>query len=124
MSDKPEYGNAQKMREALEGLINAIDTSDLRDCARTGEWCGNCSYHPLCEAIESAKAALAAPPRNCDVGTAEEQLERFMAFCKNYPRCLKCPCCGIVINGRCEFVWGQMLYTKPEDASTEQEEKR
>ena len=72
MSDKPECGNAQKMREALQGLISAIDTSDLRDCARTGEWCGNCSYHPLCEAIESAKAALSAPPRNCDIGTAEE----------------------------------------------------
>ena len=34
------------------------------------------------EAHESVNAALAEPPRNCDVGTAEEQAERFMKFCE------------------------------------------
>ena len=32
------------------------------------------------EAHEAVNAALAAPTRNCDVGTAEEQLKRFNKF--------------------------------------------
>lgn len=36
-----------------------------------------------------AKAALAEPVRNCEVGTAEEQAERLHAYCKSH-RCLYC----------------------------------
>ena len=34
-----------------------------------------------CEYREMVNRALAAPPRNCDVGTAEEQAERFAKVC-------------------------------------------
>ena len=46
-----------------------------------------------CEALRKAKAALAAPPRNCDVGTAEEQFERWIVLCGRYnDDCTGCPC--------------------------------
>ncbi len=120
---KRELGNVQKMREALEYVLlcDATDEAAMEDGLTDAERIAEYADH-IEECQKKAKAALSAPPRNCDVGTAKEQTERFMAFCKNYPRCSKCPCCKIVIYGHCDFVWGQMLYTKPEDASTGQEE--
>ena len=108
MSDKPEYGNAQMMREAVKAVVDVGYPHNFQhEAPHIRGYC-----YDITRAIGKCFAALSAPPRNCDVGTAEEQLERFMAFCKNYPRCLKCPCCGIVINGRCEFAWAQMPYKK------------
>lgn len=43
------------------------------------------------------RAAISAPLRNCDVGTAEEQFDRHETFCEKYFRysmdnpCAKCP---------------------------------
>lgn len=67
------------------------------------------------ELYEIADAALAAPPRNCDVGTAEEQAERYMNFCHNYPKCTGCPCVGQMKYKQCEFAWSQLPY---EDGET------
>lgn len=66
---------------------------------------------------------LAAPPRNCDVGTAEEQNERYKIYCANHrdndngpgAYCMKCP-----LNDRknslvmCQFLWAQMPYEAQE----------
>ena len=55
--------------------------------------------------------ALAAPPRNCDVGTAEEQFERWQAFCGRHDaNCTGCPCddghtCTLAY---CFAKWAQM----------------
>ena len=69
------------------------------------------------ESIEAAiSAALAAPSRNCDVGTAEDQAERFGRYCDKFTQdgmhCETCPCCGKIKFGRCEFAWAQMPYEK------------
>ena len=42
------------------------------------------------EAQDMANAALSDPPRNCDVGTAEEQTRRWNRFCYRH-ECLSCP---------------------------------
>lgn len=79
MSDSPETiaermngGNGAKMREALEFLI------------KHKEWLRGYSLTMTLEDLEitdrilgKAEAALAAPPRNCDVGTADGQTFRF-----------------------------------------------
>ena len=59
-----------------------------------------------CEALRVAKAALSAPPRNCDVGTAEEQNNRFKRFCdsKSIGYCWGRGC------RKCMAQWGQMPY--------------
>ena len=61
--------------------------------------------------IKEARAALAAPPRNCDVGTAEEQAKRYCDYCDKR-LCSECPCCGKVLYGKCEFAWAQMPYNE------------
>lgn len=59
-----------------------------------------------------AKKALAVPRRNCDVGTAEEQYERYLAFCDKYGTyCGGCPCGVHTSRFACCFAkWAQMPY--------------
>jgi hypothetical protein len=63
-----------------------------------------------------AKRALAAPARNCDVGTPDEQEERFDTECKRYDYCTSCPvhaAWGEFKEGKpksCRFIWAQMPY--------------
>lgn len=51
------------------------------------------------EACNAISAALSAPPRNCDVGTAKEQCDRLEAFCrKHYRYAVDNPCAGCPID--------------------------
>lgn len=68
------------------------------------------------DAITSIDAALAAPARNCDVGTAEEQAERHERFCAAHykadavdAQCFGCPASDKKETD-CEFVWGQLPF--------------
>lgn len=65
------------------------------------------------ESQKMLRAALAAPPRNCDVGTAEEQFERWYAFCDRYDKdCTGCPCKSPYTTAYCFARWAQMPYEK------------
>ena len=127
-------GNASKMREALE-KFNVVDLSGLEfplDGDSSTIYNSNkkeitipyCRIAELLNGVKAAqdmaKAALSAPPRNCDVGTAEEQSDRFDKFCYSHSKCHKCPVksiwnsqhrqkqlCEII---RCEIIWSQMQY--------------
>ena len=66
----------------------------------------------LCEIISRD---LATPLRNCDVGTAEEQAERFRKFCKMDYISEDCPDdCPLYrkdySTSHCPFAWAQMPY--------------
>ena len=72
---------------------------------------GSC-YEDMANALDKAKAALAEPIRNCDVGTAEEQYARVRAFCKRHKvglRCVDCPVNGMLPKN-CALIWAQMPY--------------
>jgi hypothetical protein len=66
------------------------------------------------ECLAIVDAALAEPVRNCDVGTAEEQEQRFIALCnKQHDDCFMCPVQNnIKAQCDCKFVWSQMPYEK------------
>ena len=69
---------------------------------------GSC-YEEMANALDKAKAALADPIRNCDVGTAEEQLKRFNKFC--FPiKCSECQLHTDEDSHDCIFRWAQMPY--------------
>ena len=99
------FCNAAKMREALENIA---------EYAKAAE-CHTEDAHLLgyLNQIERwAEAALDEPPRNCDVGTAEEQYARVLAFCKRHKvgfRCVDCPVNG-VFPKNCALIWSQMPY--------------
>lgn len=91
-----ERGDCAKLREALEHLLH-------------GE------YKNRCEVTNIAYAALAAPPRNCDVGTAEEQTRRMEAeYCHIQRECYESPSgksCPLHHSGiDCRLIWAQMPY--------------
>ena len=58
-----EASNIKAMREALEIAEYLLCTKGLFNESK------------------QMTAALSAPPRNCDVGTPEDQHNRFMRFC-------------------------------------------
>ena len=67
------------------------------------------------DAIANANAALSASPRNCDVGTAEEQYRRFELMCINNcgNSCKSCQFSdedGYSELEECVIKWSQMLY--------------
>lgn len=106
-------GNVAKLREAL---------MEIRDiCLRVGANISPTSkkYQSReCQTIfacfRKAADALAAPQRNCDVGTAEEQAARMRAFCVKNGLCrdgsYRCENCGLLHEFRCELTWAQMPY--------------
>ena len=89
-------GNSAKMREALMEASIALSSAthhhmtedDAKDC------------------LAVIEAALSDPPRNCDVGTADEQSERFDRWCdrKNIKDCWGIGC------RKCLIAWSQMPY--------------
>lgn len=84
----------EKMREALAQILALAKARGLFEIQSLSE------------------TALAEPPRNCDVGTAEEQEDRYVRFCdshmKNHGNCFGCA--ALKPRGRCEFAWAQMPY--------------
>ena len=96
VTDCNQLGNTAKMREALEAIKDTLDKWRLNGV----------EYWQYSELFDIANTALSAPPRNCDVGTAEEQYRRFLKFCHG-EICEKCP----VHDARsCKLAWAQMPY--------------
>lgn len=91
--------NAAAMREALVRVKRLFD--------------GRLMWQPdIRKTHEAVNAALAAPPRNCDVGTTKEQSARFDAHCRKHMGCLTCPLREKDggVQKHCEFAWAQMQY--------------
>ena len=102
-----EANNMKAMREALVGLAQAV-----QDFMATK---GRNFYPDMAVALDAAAAALAAPPRNCDVGSVEEQTDRYLAFCSdNHVKgCftdgnpMSCP---VAAKSDCRLAWAQLTY--------------
>lgn len=123
-------GNQMKMREALEAIWKEVyfyaieedkqnfahlqeamleDPPEYKDLRN--------SFLTIAHLVD---AALSEPPRNCDVGTALEQSERFMDFCRpgnRPPNCEKCKVYPKRMNKFwCQLEWAQMPYAEEEGA--------
>lgn len=90
-------GNKMKMREALLEIAKVADDWERHSPTKAGA---------LDRIYELANAALSEPPRNCDVGTPEEQRERFKAFCRDRQHG-SCDGCPIPKKGFCTLQWAQ-----------------
>ena len=101
-----QVGNAAKMREALEkcdALLQRITKSAFFLDANMGLTIDTMNVG------NAITEALSAPPRNCDVGTVEEQKKRFRDFCIR-SKCDSCPCSGECNWAYCAIRWSQMPY--------------
>lgn len=117
-------GNSAAMREALVAIRDAARNfyhqilnskySDIMDKYKCRER-GFPALLDLRYAIPKANAAISAPPRNCDVGTAEEQFERYQNFCRRHYYscgCARCPANKTRMHGtsNCDLAWAQESY--------------
>lgn len=100
--------NAARLREALERLR----TWALMDLNENAIGMEETNYEKLVEGIiEVANAALAAPPRNCDLyATAEEATAAFARMCAargtvGAVACVDCPYSGKGRMSRCRTNW-------------------
>ena len=94
-----EASNVKAMRDALNEIRSRLSYL-------YGHIDGTFDLPALKEVYEIAGTALAAPPRNCDVGTPEDQHNRFMRFCdsKSMGYCWGRGC------RKCIAQWGQIPY--------------
>lgn len=127
-----EAGNVKAIREALERLdalnLNVLkypldgDSSEIYDADKKPitlpAWGVATLLNGAKEAQVLAREALSSPPRNCDVGTAEEQTHRMLLYCKSHgvdeSGCFRCDKCPFLTVERCELAWAQMPYEAQE----------
>ena len=102
----------------VEGANNIGSTSDtIESCKRS--FLRVCSgwWNTYCGRDEEDE-----PLRNCDVGSAMEQGERFSAYCRAHKHpeseCLNCPLL-FQTGGHCELAWAQLPYVEKEAAIKE-----
>ena len=92
-------GNAAAAREALV---------KIRDIIMGGGFDGRSPAH----IVNICDTALSAPPRNCDVGTPEEQSERMeKSVCSKHYGCVRCPLRKAKYSD-CSLVWAQTPYAE------------
>lgn len=91
---KRECGDMAKLREALGRLRAELWNNTVIAGKRKFEL------------YEIADAALAAPPRNCDVGTPHEQADRAFAFCLGRS-CKTCEFTKLTFR-ECTLKWAQL----------------
>ena len=105
----------QALQGALSDLLDSlydmgIDEDTVAIAAESRKNRESLHSDVLLQRIVAAKAALAMPMRNCEVGTAEEQYIRYKRnFCPKHCHepCRVCPA-GIGLD--CRFTWAQMPY--------------
>ena len=111
---RPTVNRSEQTDKALKDILKDVE------CARANK---QCDIDYFLSSIEKcAKAALASPPRNCDVGDADAQAKRFGDECDKGHICSECPVrkvktkMAIEFNkgASCEFIWSQMPYTESE----------
>lgn len=119
-------GDAAAMREALEKIRRELNVycngCTLLDRMTEDPPDYTCLRDSLLEIERIVAAALSAPARQCDVGTAEEQWSRFEKMCSanrlpddpDYCSC-KCKVDGGCVND-CALIWAQMPYEAKEGA--------
>lgn len=107
-------GSQTKMREVIKALLDVLhDMGVDEETVAISAESANCHMNSseVLETIRNAKAVLAAPPRNCEVGTVEEQFRRYHKFCMDGHGCSRCRV-GIFAGVGCSLAWAQLLYEK------------
>ena len=112
-------GNAEKMREALNETQSVIaKCMDILNRIPSGV-----PYDGLIDDVADelgdlrdshVKPALATTPRNCDVGTDEEQSRRYEELCDRHTCGSRCSLtgCPMYEHDCSPLAWGQMPYTE------------
>lgn len=97
--------NDEQMRDALMQVslsCSACPRHNCKGCTR-----------PFASFMPAVRKALVLPRRNCDVGTAEEQSNRFEDYCMKHKNGGSCRECSFNENlNMCALEWAQTPYAQ------------
>lgn len=117
MLNNKENGNAAAMRDSLGMVLRYLQWLYAQGCTDRGR---------LSDEIDRVVSAINEPTRNCDIGTAEEQAERFIDYC-----CGKCDGSnckhGLYREDelyKCVIKWEQMPYGREDDNDQKSETEK
>lgn len=99
--EKAQHGNAAALREAVIKALTLIHVCD---------WPPGVSLDGVAEVVREIDSALDKPPRQCDVGTPNEQKFRHSEYCKKSSMGKGCSQCPLKDTLDCRFAWEQMPY--------------
>lgn len=111
-----------KLRKALEELMKFTCYScEGRLCEDDAEEEDGQIVTVPCSAIIGARRALAEPVKNCEVGSPEEQVERFKKFCARFD-CCDCPVrkkWNFKATGdeSCQLLWASMPHEEKKEVA-------
>ena len=98
----------EQMREVLEYVLQFCTSDDaaMSDGLTDAERIMELSSH-IDECQKRARAALALPRRQCDVGMPDDMADRYIGYCKGFTLCSGCP---FLESYQCALEWSQMPY--------------
>ena len=106
-----EVNNVKAIRDALKPWISLGEWL-LENAGKDKLGAGIAVMTPaIRRRVDEARAALSSPPRNCDVGTADEQCERYKATGETHH----------TLTLANALAWAQMPYGEEGDGKHEQE---
>lgn len=100
-----EANNMKAMREAVKSLMDNLKIHLLQPIDQI-----TINRAELEAMVKDCSEALAKPPRNCDVGTEQEQARRFLKYCVKQDCEKACPFRDCKNSYECAFAWAQMTY--------------
>ena len=113
MKDEVKVFDVLKAREVLERVNKFLGVLIRENLVKDAPFLKEGELENESDLADDVWEVLQGVPRNCDVGTVEEQAERFHAFCASNKKCgdvYSCERCQFNSVEDCELAWAQMPY--------------
>ena len=112
MKEEVKVFDASEARKVLERVHNFLGILIRENLVKDAPFLKEGELENESDLADDVWEVLQGVPRNCDVGTDEEQYARIWEFCRKHKaglRCIHCPVNG-VLPKNCALIWAQMPY--------------
>lgn len=114
MKDEVKVFDALKARKVLERVNKFLGVLIRENLVKDAPFLNDGEIENESDLADDVWEVLQGVPRNCDVGTVDEQLDRYGLFCQiKCPECENkhsCHICGERYRMKCMVAWAQMPY--------------
>ena len=114
MKEEVKVFDALEARKVLERVNKFLGVLIRENLVKDAPFLNDGELENESDLADDVWEVLLGVPRNCDVGTVEEQLDRYGLFCQNKcPVCenrFSCHICGERYRMKCMVAWSQMPY--------------
>lgn len=113
MKDEVKVFDALKARKVLERMNKFLGVLIRENLVKDAPFLKEGELENESDLADDVFEVLQVVPRNCDVGTPEEQAKRFRSFCESNKQAgdvYSCERCKLNSIEDCELAWSQMPY--------------